>query len=112
MATDLYFMGGDDNSQYKSKLLNYLQIIYNQPTPADNWINTNYTLLPDSYVAKIDDKSVQATISNQLDAKVDQTMSPTKNTCIRFNFTVRYTLNLRITIMGQLAFFQQEKVYM
>ena len=29
MATDLYFMGGEDNSKYKSKLLNYLQIIYN-----------------------------------------------------------------------------------
>ena len=24
MATDLYFMGGEDNSKYKSKLLNYL----------------------------------------------------------------------------------------
>ena len=44
MATDLYFMGGDDNSKYKSKLLNYLQIIYGQPTSDDNWINTNYTV--------------------------------------------------------------------
>ena len=41
MATDLYFMGGDYNSQFKSKLPNYLQIIYNQPTIYNNWINTD-----------------------------------------------------------------------
>lgn len=68
MASDLYFMGGDDNSQYKSRLLNYLQIIYNQPTPADNWINTNYTFIPDSYVVKIDDKTARAGINNQFDS--------------------------------------------
>ena len=60
MATDLYFMGGEDNSQYKSKLLNYLQIIYNQPTPDNNWINTNYTLSNQYYVDMIDKKSAKA----------------------------------------------------
>lgn len=81
-------MGGEDNSLYKSKLLNYLQIIYNQPTPDNNWINTNYTVASASYVAKIDDKSAKAAINNQFDVNVAQKMHPTKNSCIRYNFTV------------------------
>ncbi|KAM3142756.1 hypothetical protein pb186bvf_005140 [Paramecium bursaria] len=87
MATDLYFMGGEDNSKFKSKLLNYLQIVYNQPTTDDNWINTNYTFSAQDYIEKVDNKSVKAQISNQFSTVVDQTMSPTKNTCVRFNYT-------------------------
>ncbi|KAM3142762.1 hypothetical protein pb186bvf_005146 [Paramecium bursaria] len=87
MATDLYFMGGEDNSKYKSKLLNYLQIIYNQPTADDNWINTNYTFSAQYYIEKNDDKSVNAVILNWFIAVVDQPVSPTKNTCVRFNYT-------------------------
>ena len=71
MATDLYFMGGEDNSQFKSKLLNYLQIIYNQPTPDDNWINTNYTFSTQYYVTMIDKKSAKADIYNNFEAVVD-----------------------------------------
>ena len=80
MATDLYFMGVDDNSKFKSKLLNYLQIIYNQPTPDNNWINNNYTLMVDSYVTLINNISSTA--------KVVQTMTPNKNTCVRFNYCI------------------------
>ena len=88
MATDLYFMGGEDNSKYKSKLLNYLQIIYNQPTADDNWINTNYTVSNQYYIDMIDKKSASAQIGNQFNADVDQSMSPIKNSCVRFNYTV------------------------
>ncbi|KAM3142775.1 hypothetical protein pb186bvf_005159 [Paramecium bursaria] len=86
MATDLYFKGGEE-IQYKSKLLNYLQIIYNQPTTDDNWINTNYTFSAQVYIYKVDNKSVKAQDFNRFSTVVDQTMSPTKNTCVRFNYT-------------------------
>ncbi|KAM3142812.1 hypothetical protein pb186bvf_005196 [Paramecium bursaria] len=87
MSSDLYFMGGEDNSQYKSKLLNYLQQIYNQPTAENNWINMNYTFDSQNNITLIDDKSVKGTKTYKQTAVVDQFMDSTKNTCIRFNFT-------------------------
>ena len=43
-----------------------------------------------SYVAAIDDKLAKSVIQNTFDAPVKESMSPTKNSCIRFNYTVIY----------------------
>lgn len=58
-------MGGEDNSLFRSKLLNYLQIIYNQPTPDNNWINTNYTVAYGLNADRPDDKTVRCRANNQ-----------------------------------------------
>ena len=56
----------------------------------------NYTFDTQSSISVIDDKSVKGTKTYKQTAVVDQTMSSTKNTCIRFNFTVYIKLIFRI----------------
>ncbi|KAM3142712.1 hypothetical protein pb186bvf_005096 [Paramecium bursaria] len=82
-------MGGNDNSKFKSLLLNFLQIVYNQPTPNNNWVNRDYNFQGGTHIDQISWKKVRGLSTSTLSVSVRAsiTMSPTQNTCIKFNFT-------------------------
>ncbi|KAM3142723.1 hypothetical protein pb186bvf_005107 [Paramecium bursaria] len=91
--TDRIFVGGNDNLNLKSFLLNYLQQIYGQPT-LNNWANTNFTWSPTEKQYTnviIDPKNLAGNFNNFMHANINEQMSLTNNNCIRFNWTGYYS---------------------
>ncbi|KAM3142728.1 hypothetical protein pb186bvf_005112 [Paramecium bursaria] len=84
----LFFMGGNDNLRLKSILLNYLQQVYVQPT-INQWNNGNFTWSsrPESTIEPNNPKGLTGNANNMYGTQVQQEMSSTLNSCIRFNWT-------------------------